>query len=181
MNINNVEKNEKIANIAVSIVTMFAIVIGGVFGLVQYFDYKEEIRVKNSLAILDRYHNDEVLKSNIKVYSAWSENYENLMKLIKEDPSAEAYEGFILALVEKKDLPIEINTIFNLYDETVVCVYSNLCDKDTIDNYFRESARSFFHRFYPVVCNQRKRWNDPTIWSRVEKFYNPESIGKICS
>lgn len=176
----NLNDSEKLASIVVSIVTVLAIIGGGIFGLVEYMEYAKDTKIKTSLGLVTRYHTGQILKSKIKTDSAWNEVYSELTTLFKKDTSAEAYEEFVLTVVKKKDIYVDVNLIMGLFEETVICVDSGLCDKVTIDSYFKNSGRSFFNKYYPLVCDLRKKWNDKKIWLNVQTYYNPESLEKIC-
>lgn len=177
MSLDNVEKR---VNIAVSIVTIIAIISGGVFGVIEYLDYKKEIRIKNTIDLVNRYHSGHVLESKLRTDKVWNEMYPSLIELFSTDSSSEAYEGFVLTIINKKNLNSPVSVLMGLFDETVVCIESDICDKETIDRYFLKSGRSFFNKYYPYICDQRSKWNDETIWVNVQKYYNPGSTGKIC-
>lgn len=177
----DLDKAEKMGNIAVSVVTILAIFCGGIFGLVEYLDYKNNEKIKNSLNLVNRFQSGEILNERLKADSIWQDVYQELITIFKADASPEAYEGFVIAVISKKKMEKSINSMMGIYEETVICVESGLCDQDTIDHYFSKSGRTFFNKYYPYVCNQRKKWNDPTIWENIQKYYNPKSIGKVCS
>ena len=177
----SLDNSEKEANIAVSIVTIIAIISGGVFGLVEYLEYKKESKIKNTIDLVTRYHSGHVLKSKLETDKVWNDMYPIMTEIFKTDKTSEAYEGFILTIIEKNNLTSSVSIVMGLFDETVVCLESEICDKSTIDNYFLKSGKSFFNKYYPFVCDQRNKWNDVTIWKNVQKYYNPDSMGKICS
>lgn len=177
----DLERAEKLGNISVSIVTIVAILCGGMFALFEYLDYKKESQRKNSLELVARYQQGEILKNRLKTDLAWEGIHGELIELFKKDTSKEAYENFVITVITKKELFAEVSSIMGLFEETVVCVNSGICDKETITNYFFTSGRSFFNKYYPYVCDQRTKWNDYTIWKRVQTYYNSQSIGKICS
>lgn len=174
------ENVETVGNIAVSFSTTLALICGGIFGLVEYLDYKKDNSIKYSLSLVSRYQAEDVLKQRIKTDSAWQDANDDLVKLLKIDRSVSAYEGFLLSVVKKNELDAAIITLMGFYDETVVCVKSRICDKATINSYFLKSGRTFFNKYYPYVCLQRNIWSDPTIWFDVQRYFNPKSLGKIC-
>lgn len=177
----SLDQAEKLGNVIVSIVTVLAILCGGIFGLIEYCEYKKSNRIKNSLNLVERYNKGEILRSRITSGAVWQDLNEELVSLSQRDNSPEAYEGFVLAVISEKKLTKEVSSIMGFYEETAICMSAGLCEEDTINSYFSKSGRSFFNKYYPYVCSQRIKWNDPSIWENVQIRYNPESIGKICS
>ena len=177
----NLDQAEKFGNICVSIVTILAILFGGIFGLIEYFDYKKSNRIENSLVLVERFNQGEILKNRAATSLVWQDLHQELINLFQKDSSPEAYEGFVLAVVKEKNLAKEVSSIMGFYEETAICVNAGLCETRTINRYFSKSGRSFFNKYYPYVCNQRTKWNDSSIWKNVQINYNPESIGKICN
>lgn len=180
MNNMNLNDTEKLVSIVQSSVTIVAILVGGVFGLVQYMDYKSSEKVNRSLTQLTKYSADGMVKSRESINEAWSDNLENLIELFKKNKSDEAYSKFVIDVVSNNNLDNDVDKILRFYEESAVCVNSNLCDEETIRSFFQTDAKPFFNTFYPYICSQRKRWKDEKIWETVQAFYNPKSIGKIC-
>lgn len=174
------DQAEKLGNVIVSIVTVLAIICGGIFGLIEYCDYKKSNRVKNSLDLVERYNKGETLKNRVITGVVWQGLNEELVSLLKNNRSPEAYEGFVISVIIEKDLAKEVSSLMGFYEETAICVNAGICDANTINSYFSKSGRSFFNKYYPYVCSQRAKWNDTSIWKNVQIRYNPESIGKIC-
>ena len=51
---------------------------------------------------------------------------------------------------------------------------SNSADAAVVRSFFTVHPQELFKGFYPYVCAQREKWNNPTIAAEVETFY----IGK---
>ena len=175
------EQREKTANIAVSIATIIAILCGGLFGLVEYLDYKKSVKVENSLNLVNRFQSGEKIKDRRATDSAWQNNNKKFMTLRKKGNAQEMYEKFVINLIEKEKIKYNISSLMDFYEETVVCIQAGLCDQSTINDYFSKSGKTFFKKYYPYVCDQRNMWNDSSIWEKVQKYYNPKPKGKICS
>lgn len=171
---------EKWWGIQVSRLTIISIIFGGGFATREYLDHKSDVAVMQSLQLISRFSEDPLLDDKIKTDRAWDDVFSGLSELVKVDSSPASYEGFVIGFVESKELTNSIYRIFDLYEEAVICVEAQLCDKQVIDKYLLDSGRNFFSAFYPIVCNQRARWRDYSIYSTVQTYYSPRTINTVC-
>lgn len=172
---------EKISSIMLSVISALAIVSGGTFTLIEYYDHKNNIKQSSSLALVSEYHSQDFIKYREKLDESWEIGYPVLIDILKSNTDkTKAYQEFVIALVKKEEITSEVNNIMNFYERIAICVNSGLCNKKIIDDFFIKNGRTFFRKYYPYVCLLRERWNDESIWKNIESYFNPGSLGKIC-
>lgn len=174
------DRLQKLLNILVSLATLVAMVAGGLFALLEYLEYRQEGRVRQSLELVKQFNDERLAAQKAKTDDAWDHSQPQLVALFARDRSAAAYAQFVMTLVEEKALRHAISLQFDFYEQTVTCVNAKLCDQSTLDDYFLHSGKRFFNKFYPYICAQRRRWNDPSLWRKVQAYYNPGSMGRLC-
>jgi len=182
----NLDEKEKVANIATSLVTILAILAGSLVALIEYRSYQKEIRIQKSLELVKQYNEGYLLDSTIKIEEVWEELNSRLEGLsnVADPRSPEeitaAYEALIIQLVETNKILSNVKGVIGFYDRVIICVKTNLCEKSTVDQYFYNDAVNFFRAFTPIMCDQRRKWLDDDIWSDVQIYYIPETIGNTC-
>lgn len=174
------EIKEKFWGIQVARLTIVSILAGAIFGFVEYRDHKQDIAVEKSLDVISRFSDEPLLDDKIKTDRAWDDVNAGLTALFAVDKSAEAYEAFVIGFVESRSLMDSVYRILDLYEEAAICVQTKICDKKVVDQYLLDSGRDFFAAFYPVVCNQRTRWRDYSIYSVVQNYYAPQTVKTTC-
>lgn len=172
----------KLSSCVRSLFTVLAIVVGGIFGLCEYFSAKQASKVGNTLNLVDEYYSPPMVKVFRDISSSWDIGYGVLSTIVKnaENP-AEEYSTFVKALIKEESLQYNIERLFRFYERVVICVESQVCDAKSARAFFLRDGKTFFRQYYPYVCGMRSRWNDPTIWASVQMYFNPESINKVCS
>lgn len=162
---------------ALAIVTITAIVFGGGFGLLEYLDKKKESQISNTLDLVKRFQTTEVLETRQTLDEAWSSNYSDLLEVLSpaEEPPdydvSKAYKEYVMGFVERYKFSVQINLILEFYEQVVICVNASICDVNTVNDFFLRNGKVFFRKFYPYVCNQRRKWNDPSAWSDAQNYF----------
>lgn len=175
------EQWEKLSITIVSFVTVLAIIGGGLFALIEYYDHKADGRKKISLALVSDYHSKEYREYRENIDEAWEVGHPVLISaLTKEKCKSRAYNKYVVALVSEEKLSNDVGYIMDFFERVATCVNSDLCDKQIIDKFFKKSGRTFFRKYYPYVCNLRNKWQDNSIWSNTEVYFNPGGVNKIC-
>ncbi len=176
------EKHIAISKVYLSYLSIIAIIVGAGFTLFEYNGYKADKKINYSLNIVADYTNPEIMKHRTKLDEAWEIGYPILIKNIKNyKDTSNAYNKFILALVKEENLSRPIDYVMDFYERISLCVSAGLCKKDVIDKFFLRNGQIFFRKYYPYVCDLRKKWNDDTIWLNVELYFNSKSAGEICN
>ena len=177
----NLNDWDKLSGIVASSFTVIAIIAGGMFALVEFYGYKQDKKISNSLGLVSEYYSEDVLQYRRKLDEAWETGHPILVETLRSrQDKAKAYDEYVIALVEKEELSLAIDYVMDFFERSVVCITAKLCDQATIDKFFYKNARIFFRKYYPYVCALRKKWKDDSIWLDVEAHFNPASIGKSC-
>ena len=167
-------------------VAALSVVIGGLFGVYQYLEHKDLVRVERSMVFIDRYHgNDQLLDSRLKIVATLNNNLGQINKVLKDvkvEPSklGSLYHAEILKIVKSSSLAVPLQHLFAFYEQTLLCREMALCDDVTMARFFDKDGRSFTRTFYPFICNIREEWNNPEAFNTVIDFY--VGAGKrVCS
>lgn len=174
------EKINKAAELIVSVITIISIIVGGIFAMVQYLEHKKELKIKHTLEFVTKFNSDKFMDLREKINNVWNDANPVMVKILTKDKTPEAYEGFVVALVKKYKIHSEIDNIMTLFEEIAICSIENICDKQTVNKYFYDDGKIFFRKFYPYVCDLRKKWNDKKIWYKAQEFYSDNTLGTLC-
>ena len=177
----NLNQWEKLSSTIVSFVTVAAILFGGFFTLIEYYRHKIDIKQDNSLKLVSEYHSKDALKYRERLDAAWEVGHPVLISTLKNSSDkSSAFNSYVTALIREEKLSVSVDYVMDFYERLVTCVNTSLCDKAIIDKFFLKNGRTFFRKYYPYVCTLRSKWNDNSIWSNTEQYFNPGGVGKIC-
>lgn len=163
----------KISEIFLTWISPFAMLVTGIFAMVQYLEYKHTVKVERSMEYVREFSsNDAIVKARARVNSAIQNYSEQLTKeLTSGSGAAGKYEKSIIALVAKEGLANELDSLFYFFEELALCVETELCDGDVAKSFFARDAVELFHSFYPYICQKRINYRNPTIAKRVQIFF----------
>ena len=162
------------------------VVIGGLFGLFEYSEYKDTLRVDRSLEFVSRYQsNDHVVSAREKVSATIEKRLPEISKVLSNlaldaDELARAYHDEIMTIVEEDALSAPLEQLFTFYEQVILCREMELCDETVLANFLDNDAGSYSRTFYPYICTLRKDWNNPDVYSRVAEYYMGSS-DNICA
>lgn len=174
------ENSEKLASIILSLTTCAGIIFGSVFGLIEFTDYKASEKIKNSLVLVERFNGDRLMKARMNVNDVWRKNNSRIRQTLESANFAEGYQVLIKGIVKENNLQQSIEIVMGFFDETAICVDSDICDSKTIQDYFGEGGGSFIRKIRPYLCELRKNWSDPSIWEDAQMYYAPKTKGQEC-
>ncbi len=104
-----------------------AVVIGSLFGIYQYLEYKSAVRVDRSMASVELYHGSGMLvEVCLKINESMVKRTTNLNQLLQnpvlkpEDLQAK-YDTEILKLINEDALNDTSEQIFTLYEQIILC------------------------------------------------------------
>ncbi|GAA6184467.1 hypothetical protein [Aliiglaciecola sp. NS0011-25] len=167
----------QIAEVAGTWIAALAVVIGGIFGVFQYLEHKDAVRVDRSMAFVERYHSDGLLmQARLKITDSMTSHVDNINQLltdstIKPENVASQYNDFINKQVEADALAGSLDQIFTFYEQIILCRELDLCDDAAAEQFFDTDGRAFVRTFYPYICNIREKWNNPEKYNRLLNFY----------
>lgn len=159
-----------------------SVVIGGLFGVFQYLEHKDAVRVDRTMAFVERYHSDGLLMSaRLKLTESITENVSRVNQIltdedIKPEEVAKRYNQGISEIVEQDSLEGPLEQIFTFYEQIILCRELELCDASVAEQFFDTDARSYVRTYYPYVCEVRAQYNNPDKFARVLDFYGPKTV-----
>jgi hypothetical protein len=171
----------QIAEVAGTWLAAIAVVIGGLFGVFQYLEHKDAVRVDRTMALVERYHSDGLLmNARLQITNAMTVNVEQINSVltdasIKPEDLAQTYNDTINNIVKKDSLAGPLDQLFTFYEQVVLCRELRLCDDAVAAQFFDDDANSYVRTYYPYICAVRAQWNNPERYSRVVDFYVNES------
>lgn len=179
------EEKLQIAEVAGTWFTVIAVLFGGLFGIIEYIEYKETQRVDRALEFVSRYQsNDNFIDAHTNISLALDENLPKISTILKNPELSEvdlsvAYSSEILTMIENETLGPALEQLFNFYEQALMCKEMELCEAIVLENFLDNDAGSYTRTFYPYICSLREGWNNPKVFERVTNFYIGSS-DKLC-
>ena len=159
------------------------VIIGAVFGLYEYIEHKENLKVDRAFEFVTSYQSNEYLvKARLDISMVQEESLPAIYEILKNpkltsDELAEAYHSEIMKMIKQSKLSSSIEQVFTFYEQVLLCRDMALCDETVLKNFFDNDAGSYTRSFYPYICTLRKEWNNPMVYERVISFYIGSSEG----
>ena len=180
----NAEHKLQIAEVVGTWLAVITVIIGGVFGLIEYTEHKEGLKVDRAFDFVNRYQsNDHLVKARLDISSVIEERLPAISLILKnpklsDDELAEAYHSQIIKIIKQSNLSSSLEQVFTFYEQALLCRAMELCDETVLNSFFDNDARSYTRSFYPYICTLRKDWNNPSVYQRVTDFYigNSEAL-----
>lgn len=171
----------QLAEVAGTWLAAIAVVVAGIFGVFQYLEHKEAVRIDRSMAFVERYHSDGLLMAaRLKITDSMALHVESINQVltdvdIQPENLATEYNRYIMHVVEQDSLAGPLEQIFTFYEQIILCRELELCDKTVAEQFFDTDARAYIRTFYPYICAIRDKWNNPEKFDRVVAFYVAKS------
>jgi len=172
--------NKNIADAFKSWLGVITIFIAGAYSILEYIDHKSSVRVERSLGYVEHYRDSNTAEAKLALNQLLANNQEDLIEFLKKSHSStkalnEEYKQFILSLTNTPNVQKNLEITFSFFEEAAICVERELCDREVIQSFFINDAKSLFNSFYPYVCQLRKQWENNTVYLKLENFYiNPD-------
>jgi hypothetical protein len=174
----------QIAEVVGTWLAVITVIIGIVFGLIEYTEHKEGLQVDRAFDFVNRYQsNDHLVKARLDISSVVEKRLPAIFVILKdpklsEKELAEAYHSEIMTIIKQSNLSSSLELVFTFYEQALLCRTMELCDETVLQNFFDNDASSNTKTFYPYICTLRKDWNNPTAYQRVTDFYigNSEAL-----
>lgn len=160
-------------------------IIGGVFGIFQYLEHKNDVRIERSMTFVERFQDNTVTLSARKNLSQSIDGKIDELnallsnKDLKAEELSALFDAEIVKLVKQDVLTEHLKHIFTFYEQLVYCVEMELCDRDVADMFFETEAKSLIRTYYPYICYIRKEWHNTEVYASIVRFYIGEN-SEIC-
>ena len=134
-------------------------------------------RAERSLSYVQQYSSDPLSRHRFLLDKAW-------LKYSAEISTANASGGLrpadaeklLKVVMEDHDLlnpnepaQISINELAYFFDQVVICVQVDACDKEIVDRYFLTTIREFWAVYKPVVIDARGS-NSSSLGTAIEDY-----------
>jgi hypothetical protein len=167
-------------------ITVFGLIAGGVYSLVEYRNHERDRRIEATMAYVTRYMAPPLSDYRAVLVKRWQAHEADLLAVLKNSSLTPAelnrqYSAGVLAMVTADELALPIQETVLFFEQLANCVTLKLCESDAVNSMLAGQAQEFLHQYYPYVCHLRQEWNDPAIARQLEQVFNAQSMGKdIC-
>ncbi len=163
---------EKLSSILLNLVSVLAICFGGWFGLIKFFEYQEQTRLKAGMDIVSEYYSQELYVARSKISMLFTD-IEGAMtsQIASSNNPSSAYYAFVNNFVRESRAESEVERLIEFFERAALCVDRQICDEESIGTFLKANGSDFLSTFHPYVCEQRARWADPKIWLEAEQYY----------
>lgn len=140
-----------------------AVLAGAVFVVYQFLQAQQSARVERAIAYVERFQNVEsgigaAQRAIDRMVWNNSDSINRLRQAAKEGARpTDTHRRLMRQLIkdystEELSIPQQINEIVSFMDEINICVNQDICDNNTIMEYFSEYASRFLRNFRPYLA-----------------------------
>ena len=177
-------ENKGIADALKSWLGVVAIICAGAYSLVEYIEHKKAVKVERSLSYVEDYRGGDAADAKLSLNQVLADNQDALQQVLSdkydnEETLNRAYNKLILKMTSKPSIQRNLEIVFSFFEEVTICVEKELCDKEVVQLFFNNDAKSLFNSFYPYVCSLRHQWKNDTVYLKLEHFY-VQSSRDVC-
>lgn len=136
------------------LIVKFLLIAGSIGGVYEYFDVKQENRVKKTMEFFDKFNSDELLNAQLNLTKTWDLYYEDIKKLrsetvANEDERVLILKGFVLPIIKHHKQEPDINLILSFLENVEICVKNAICDDHVSQVFFGKYAMEFYELYNP--------------------------------
>ena len=140
----------------------------------QYFDAKQDTRVRATLTLFEKYNADPFIRYRERVLTTVnSRKAEAIEVLNARDP--QKWNDYILNAVKNDRIETDLFLLLDFYDGIDACTRRTICDADTVGALFQPRAAELFHLFYPYIKDLRDHGGEGTFASGLQRIANMPS------
>jgi hypothetical protein len=175
-----------VSDIVASWVTIIGLACGGIYTLVEYQNHQKEARVERTFGFVARFGGPELSEFRSRLGSVWESENPSLVSILSNPTKSQEevnldYHRFVNQLIKQHQLQTVVLRTVDFLEEVATCVKLRLCEDSAAREFFGRHGQYFFRQYYPILCELRKNWKDESIGAKLERFYNPDSVGQSCS
>lgn len=172
------------SEIASSWVTILGLAVGALWAVQEYRDQSYKTQIERSLMFFNRFASEEYVNARLTLFEVFDRNLGALESDVKESLSVEeqsrSYAGHVLEMVSENGLTQVLLRLSNLFEEVVVCVDAQLCDRSTVERLLGVEGKAFFRTWAPYFCRLRESYRHPALSLEAERFFNSAGAGQAC-
>lgn len=150
---------------------------GSLLAVYQYFDVKQENRVKQTMEQLRVFNDERLQDARIKLRTTW-DNYETEIKFINKQRVAtdqdktKIHTTLVLPVIKQYKLTRDIDLLVDFFENLQVCTQNRICDRQVAQDLFCSYADSFYNFHRPWIEAERKVI--PGYAKRLQEFVKLE-------
>jgi len=176
--------NKGIAEALNSWLGVVAILCAGAYGLLEYIEHKQAIKVERSLSYVEHYRDGSTADAKLTLNQILFDNQQALIQVLSKNNEPQealnrAYNELIIKITSNLNTQRNLEIVFSFFEEVAICVERELCDQSVIESFFTNDAKSLFNSYYPYVCSLRRQWKNDTVYLKLEQFY-VQSSKDVC-
>lgn len=127
----------------------------------QYFDVKQENRVKKTMEFLDHFSSGQLQDAQMKLSASWSDYHDDIKQLNQipvksEKDKALIIENMVLQVVLHREQSKDIDLLVIFFENLQICIDNRICDQRVSQSFFGEYASGFFSLYQPWIKERRK-------------------------
>lgn len=168
-----------LSEIATAWLGLIALLIGGIFAIVQYLSQQEDGRVKETLSMYQQYNKGAIHESNMIIFMAWETREKELDAVLDASPfSPQTYYKEIIKIIDEEKLLRHIFVLISFFDALDVCVNENICDAKVALMLFHQDACAFYHLHFAKIAEVRQRRKEAFLAIQLQHFVAKKSCGR---
>jgi len=163
--------------VAQSLLTCIAILVGGIWGVNEYLEKKNQDRISKSFEIIAKFRSSEDSRNYGDFADSMAVNDILHDKRLKGSEKSKK-----IAMLHSNEAKKQLKRLIETYENAVVCVVVDHCDKNVIAAFMAPEAHSTYVIGYGVIKEQRELHNDQEYANeliQIREWYCtlPETIG----
>lgn len=166
-----IHKIKQISDMISVWVGILSLIAGGIWGIFEYLDRKQQGRVAETLAYVDRYNDSPMYGARKRIEMIWFEKGDEAKKVLLFG-DAKKWTEFVLKLVSAHRLRSDILTMLEFYELIAVCTKEKICDTNTAYSFFGPQALSFKNQHIRYIKWLRGDLRDESIGRELQRFAN---------
>lgn len=164
----------------INLIGQCILIIGGLGAVYQYFDVKQENRVKETMAQLQVFNSDPLLATRLKLGNVWESYQAQLLQLkqreFKSEQDTALIQGkIVIPIIQQRQLRRDIDSLVDFFDNLSICIQNRICDGKVARAFLGSYAQSFYELHQPWIAQRRE--TTPHYANYLEAFVNLQNKG----
>ena len=150
-------------DIAQSVLTCIAILVGGLWGVNEYLEKKQQDRISKSFEIVGEFRKSE---DSLR-YGEFADS-KDVSAILRNKLIKSTEKSAKIAELHTPELQGQLMRAIDRYENAVACVTTNHCDKNVLAAFLAHAANSWFVIGHGVILEIRERRNDVNYAADLE-------------
>jgi len=137
------------------------VITGSIGGIYQYFDVKQENRVKKTMEFLDNFNSGNLQSAQLNLSEFWEGYHAKIRQLNQatvenEEARTLILERIVLPVISHNKQQKDIDLMVGFFENLQVCIVGRICEEHTTKIFFGSYAASFFNLYEPWIKRRRE-------------------------